>query len=63
MRLHKRAYYPGGRCDSAVDKGDGSRLWYVNSAKHLGDEMVAEGMKVATMMFCGSLHVFTHIYM
>ena len=31
MRLHERAYYPGGRCDSAVDKGDGSRLWYVNT--------------------------------
>ena len=42
-----------------MDKEDGSRLWYV----HLGDEMVAEGMKMATMMFGGSLHVFTHIYM
>ena len=31
MRGHERAYYPGGRCDSAVDKGDGSRLWYVNT--------------------------------
>ena len=26
-----RAYYPGGRCDSAADTGDGSRLWYVNT--------------------------------
>ena len=33
--------------------------------KHLGDEMVAEGMKTAAIMFQvgGSLHVFTHIYM
>ena len=31
MRGHERAYYPGGRCDSVVDKGDGSRLWYVNT--------------------------------
>ena len=46
----------------AVDKGDGSRLWYILH-KHLGDEMVAEGMKMATIMFGGSLHVFTHIYM
>ena len=28
---NERAYYPGGKCDSAKDKGDGSRLWYVNT--------------------------------
>jgi hypothetical protein len=31
MRGNERQYYPGGRCDSAADKGDGSRLWYVNT--------------------------------
>ena len=31
MRGYERAYYPGGKCDSAADKGDGSRLWYVNT--------------------------------
>ena len=31
--------------------------------KHLGDEMAAEGMKMATIMFGGSLHAFTYIYM
>jgi hypothetical protein len=25
------AYYPGGECDSAANKGDGSLLWYVNT--------------------------------
>ena len=31
MRGYERQYYPGGKCDSAADKGDGSRLWYVNT--------------------------------
>ena len=31
MRGYERTYYPGGKCDSAADKGDGSRLWYVNT--------------------------------
>ena len=31
MRGLERSYYPGGRCDSAADRGDGSRLWYVNT--------------------------------
>ena len=31
MRWHELAHYPGGRCDLAVDKGDGSSLWYVNT--------------------------------
>jgi len=31
MRGHERSYYPGGKCDSAAGKGDGSRLWYVNT--------------------------------
>ena len=63
MRLHERAYDPGGRCDLAVDKGDCSWLNLAVVRKHLGDEMVAEGMKMATIMFGGSLYVFTHIYM
>ena len=34
MRCHKRAYhYSGGKCDSAADKADGSRLWYVNTLR------------------------------
>ena len=42
------------------------RRWIRGTAvvrEHLGNEMVAEGMKMATIMFGGSLHVFTHIYM
>jgi hypothetical protein len=31
--------------------------------QHLGDEMVAKGMKKANVIIGGSLHVFTHIYM
>ena len=31
MRGYERTFYPGGKCDSAADKGDGSRLWYVNT--------------------------------
>jgi len=31
MHRYERTYYPGGKCDSAADKGDGSRLWYVNT--------------------------------
>ena len=31
VRGRERAYYPGGKCDSAPDKGDGSRLWYINT--------------------------------
>jgi hypothetical protein len=31
MCWYKRVYYPGGECDSAADKGDCSRLWYVNT--------------------------------
>ena len=28
---HKQTYYPGGKCDLAVDKADSSQLWYVNT--------------------------------
>ena len=31
MRGNELAYYPGGRCDPAADKGDCSRLWYINT--------------------------------
>jgi hypothetical protein len=31
MRGYERTYYPGGECDSAADKGDCSRLWYINT--------------------------------
>ena len=31
MLRYERAYYPGGRSDSAMDKGDGSLLWCVNT--------------------------------
>jgi hypothetical protein len=27
----ERRLYPGGKADTAPDKGDGSRLWYVNT--------------------------------
>jgi hypothetical protein len=36
LRGHKRAYYPGGRCDRADDRGDGNWLWYVTEYLRLG---------------------------
>ena len=41
MHGYKRTYYPGGKCDSAADKGAVVR-------QHLGDEMVTDGMKIGS---------------
>jgi len=62
MRGYERTYYPGGKCDSAADKGDGSRLWYVNTWAMKWSQTEWKSAAIPALNSC-CINVLAHIWM